>query len=310
MLVKRTLLLVFIMLAWPWPFRATAMEPDPIQAMLSADPEGPILLRDQPLHVPLDPFPQQCRSWQLMPDGLMFPAYLASGRESRFASQWVHERDRGWLWDVALGGRVGILRHGNRDPLLAQGWQIDIEGAAFPRLELENRDLISVDFRFGIPITARLGPLETKFAYYHLSSHLSDEFMISNPKAVRINLVRDAIVWAVAIRPHQGLRFYAEAGWAFNTDGRSKPWEFQFGAEYSPIHPTTFSGAPFFAVNGRIREEVDFGGSVTVQTGWQWRGETGRLFRLGVHYFNGKTDQYQFFEEHEEQFAFGVWYDY
>jgi hypothetical protein len=127
---------------------------------------------------------------------------------------------------------------------------------------------------------------------------------------VRINFVRDAIVWAVAIRPHQDLRLYAEAGWAFNADGRSKPWEFQFGADYSPIRPTTCRGAPFLAVNGRIREEVDFGGNVTVQTGWQWRGETGRLFRLGLHYFNGKTDQYQFFEEHEEQFALGVWYDY
>ena len=82
------------------------------------------------------------------------------------------------------------------------------------------------------------------------------------------------------------------------------------GVDYSPLRPTSIRGAPFFAVNGRIRQEVDFGGNLTAQTGWQWRGETGRLFRLGFHYLNGKTDLYQFFREHEEQFAVGLWYDY
>ena len=106
------------------------------------------------------------------------------------------------------------------------------------------------------------------------------------------------------------VRVYAEAGWAFLCDGGSELWEFQFGIDYSPARPTGVIPAPFFAVNTRIREEVDFGGNVTVQTGMQWRGETGRLLRAGAHYFNGKTDQYQFFTEHEEQIGFGVWYDY
>jgi uncharacterized protein DUF1207 len=250
-------------------------------------------------------------SWQVLPDGLMYPAYLAAGRESRFASQWMHEGSGGSFWDVALGGRVGMLRYGNRDPLLPEGWQIDIEGAAFPRLTLDSqRDLVAVDFRFGVPITARFGKFETKLAYYHLSSHLGDEYLEKNLSAVRINYVRDVIVLGLAVRPHDDLRLYAEAGWAGFVSGGSEPWEFQFGVDYSPIRPTSIRGAPFFAVNGRIRQELDFGGNMTVQTGWQWRGETGQLFRFGFHYLNGKTDVYQFFREHEEQFAIGIWYDY
>ena len=77
-----------------------------------------------------------------------------------------------------------------------------------------------------------------------------------------------------------------------------------------PPAPTGTFGAPFFAVNGRIRQEVDYGGSLTVQSGWSWRGEGGHLFRVGVHYFNGKSDQCQFFNEHEELIGLGVWYDY
>ena len=250
-------------------------------------------------------------TYQLLPDGLMYPSYLASGRESRFASHWMREDSGGSFWDIALGGHVGMIRYGNRDPLLPEGWQIDLEGAAFPRLTLDpERDLVAVDFRCGVPVTARFGMFETKLAYYHLSSHMGDEYLEKNPNEVRVNYSRDVLVLGLAVRPHDDLRLYAEAGWAGYTSGGSEPWEFQFGVDYSPLRPTSIRGAPFFAVNGRIRQEVDFGGNLTAQTGWQWRGETGRLCRFGFHYLNGKSDMYQFFREHEEQFALGLWYDY
>ena len=250
-------------------------------------------------------------SWQWLPDGLMYKSYLAGGRESRFGSVWLYERDQGWLWDVALGGRMGVFRYGTENDVWPEGWQVDIEGASFPRMSLERtRDLVSADFRFGVPLTYREGRWEWKFSYYHLSSHLADEYMETFPAATRINFVRDAVVLGVAMRPNPDLRLYAEAGWAFNHDGGSRPWEFQFGVDYSPAEATGVVPAPFLAVNGRIREEVDFGGNFTLQTGWQWRGQTGHLFRFGLNYFNGMSDQYQFFTEHEEQIGVGLWYDY
>ncbi len=249
--------------------------------------------------------------WQLMPDGLTFPAYLASGRESRMGSVWSYEKDHGWLWDVALGGHVGIVRFGDDDPHLPHGWQIDIEGAAFPRLDLESqRQMVSTDFRVGVPLSLRQGCFEAKLGYYHLSSHLGDDIILTPPGRLPINYVRDAIVLAFGLRVVENMRAYAEAGYAFHRDGGSEPWEFQFGVDWSRVRPDTFFGSPFFAVNGRIREEVDFGGNVTAQTGWQWRGEGGNLLRLGVHYFNGQTDAYQFFSEHEEQYGLGLWYDF
>ena len=250
-------------------------------------------------------------TWQLLPEGLIYRSYLAGGREPRIGSQWVHERDRGWLWDVTIGGRVGMLRYGTQDIAWPEGWQLDIEGAAFPRLNLEqDRDLDSVDFRFGVPLTFRQGPWEAKLSYYHLSSHLGDEYQITHPTAQRTNFVRDALVLGGAVYPGPNLRLYAETGWAFYDDGGSRPWEFQFGADYSPAGATGARGTPFFAINGRLRQEVNYGGNLTVQTGWQWRGQTGRLLRTGFHYFNGKSDQYQFFNEHEEQIGMGLWYDY
>jgi hypothetical protein len=260
---------------------------------------------------PRFPYPHEYWHWQMLPEGLLYRAYMAGGRESRFASHWFHEKDQELLWDIALGGQVGMLRYGNCDAYWPEGWQLDIEGAAFPRLTLNSyRELVSCDFRFGIPLTFRRGPLETKFAYYHLSSHLGDEYMVRYATLGRINYTRDVFVAAVALRPIPDLRLYAEAGWAFHDNGGSKPWEFQFGIDYSPIERWSLLGTPFFAINTRIRQEVDYGGNLTVQTGLQWRSRIGSLFRAGVYYFNGKTDQYQFFREHEEQIGFGLWYDF
>jgi len=84
-----------------------------------------------------------------------------------------------------------------------------------------------------------------------------------------VNYVRESLVAGVAAYLSPSLRVYTEAGWAFEEDGGAKPWEFQFGADFSPPEPTGPRGTPFFAINGHLRQENDFGGNVTVQTGWQ-----------------------------------------
>ena len=40
------------------------------------------------------------------------------------------------------------------------------------------------------------------------------------------------------------------------------------------------------------------------------RGRTGHLFRVGMQYFNGMSDQGQFDNTFEEQIGVGLWYDY
>ena len=265
--------------------------------------------------VPIDPGPaRSCEEpwcFQILPDGLIYRPYLAGARESRIGCSWVNQEDVGWVWDIALGARVGIARWGTQDPLRPEGWQIDIEGAGLPRLDLQHdRELVAADFRFGIPITYGRGRYQTKVAYYHLSSHLGDEFMVMNPTVSRINFSRDVLVWGHSFYYTEDLRIYGEVGWGFSAHDGSEPWEFQFGVDYSPARSSGLRGAPFFALNAHLREEVDFGGNLVVQTGWQWRGETGNLFRAGMEYFNGMSEQFQFFDQHEEKLGMGVWYDF
>jgi hypothetical protein len=247
--------------------------------------------------------------WQLVPAGLLYKSYLAGVHEPRFGIVGFEEKNLGWLWDSVLGGRVGLLRYGTPGSVCPQGFQIDFEGAVFIR-QNEHGEMVSTDFRAGVPLTYACGCYQMKLGYYHVSSHLGDEFLLSTGTP-RINYVRDAVIWGHSLDLTEAWRAYFEIGYSFSTDGGSKPWELQFGAEYSTQCATDIWGSPFLALNGHLREDVDFGGNFVAQAGWQWRGgDCGRLLRVGLQYYNGKSPQYEFFDQFEEQIGFGVWYDF
>jgi hypothetical protein len=252
-------------------------------------------------------------SWQWMPAGLIYRSYWAGVHEPRMALVTFYESGDRTLWDPTLGGRVGLLRRGDCDPLRPQGFQLDFYGAAIARLDVEHRqDLDSTDYVFGFPLTYGVDNWQFKLSYAHISSHLGDELALRDPDTLdeRVNYVRDAIVLGTSYYPHAVWRQYAEVGWAFHNSGGAQPWEAQFGSELSLPGPTGPAGTPFLAVNGRMREEHDFGGDVSVQVGWLRRGVLGQTLRFGAHYYNGKSSQFQFFDNFEEQIGLGVWYDF
>ncbi|MCA9226381.1 MAG: DUF1207 domain-containing protein [Planctomycetales bacterium] len=255
--------------------------------------------------------PNEPWTLQLLPGALIYKSYLASTKESRLAGKIVHETDDDALWDGTLGGRFAVLRYGNRDPFWPDGWQMDIEASAQIRLDIpEDVDVRSTDYRVGVPLTWGVGRQRAKFAYYHVSSHLGDEFLLKNPNYPRLNFARDVLVLGYTYYLWPSTSVYAEAGWAFFSDV-SEQWEFQFGLDYAPALPTGIVGAPFFAANVHLRQELDYSGPFTVQAGWAWRSaNNGQLLRIGLHYLNGPSNQYSFYRRIEDQIALGIWYDF
>jgi len=287
-----------------------------IGQMVTTPFESPNIVQGEPwgayTDLPQVGAPPFVEPWGLvvLPEGSIYRSYLAGSKESRMGAQIFNRQHDGALFDATLGARVGLLRLGPRHERL--GFQLDVEGSAQLRLDPDEEvDVRSVDFRGGVPLTYGWGNQQVKVAYYHLSSHLGDEFVIKNPGFTRLNFARDVLVIGYSVYPTERLRVYGEAGWAFWSDV-SGLWEFQVGVEYAPIRPTGIRGEPFFAVNAHLREEVNYGGGLTAQAGWAWRddGPAGRLLRMGVHYYNGESPQYSFFDSFEHQIGFGVWYDF
>ena len=262
----------------------------------------------------LDPHDPALWRWRILPSGVIWQSYWAGAKESRLSGTWFGGSDDALL-DVTLGGRVSVLRYGTDGPGRPHGFELQMEGAGMPRLNLNhNWDLESADFRFGLPLVYGNDRWQTKFSYYHLSSHMGDEFAIRNGGGValakRINFSRDTLVLGGAFFPRPAWRIYGEVGWAFYADEQTDPWEFQVGVDVARPGPTGIAGTPFFAVNGHLRQEHNFGGNFVAQAGWLWRGESTHILRTGFHYFNGKSNQFEFANRFEQQIGGGLWYDY
>jgi hypothetical protein len=255
-------------------------------------------------------------TWQLFPASLIYPSYLANVNESRLGGVWNHDEDLDWIWDITLGGRAPFLRYGNRSVLFPEGFQIDLEGSVHLRLDLENQvDMDAQDFRFGVPISYGNKIWQVRTGYYHVSSHMGDERVLRlqqqgiDPK--RLNYFREALLLGFSYRLRPNIKLYAEADYAFLLGERTRPWHFLFGAEYSSLYPTNeFWGKPFAAVNIMLLQEHQYDGNITIQAGWQWRGAHNQLFRIGIQYFSGISEQYEHIANREHKIGIGLWYDF
>ncbi len=259
---------------------------------------------------PLMAWPTGAMGWEALPTDTIYPFYLGDLKSSRLSGIWSGGDEQ--LVDAKLGGRFGLLRfnRGQEGPFL-RGTQVDVEGSGQLRLApSENMDLRSVDFRAGVPVSFGFGRFHTRVGYYHLSSHVGDEFLLRRPDFNRLNFSRDVLYLGAGYWLTPQTRVYGETGWAFYSDV-SKEWEFMFGIERAPRFATGLAGGLFYAAHAHLREELNYSGHFTGQIGWAWRrDERSGLLRIGLDYFNGKSRQYSFFREHEQQLGFGVWYDF
>ena len=72
---------------------------------------------------------------------------------------------------------------------------MDVEAAAMVRLDIpENVDVRSADYRVGLPLTWGNEFSQWKFSYYHVSSHLGDEYWEDHPEFPLFRQARDALV--------------------------------------------------------------------------------------------------------------------
>lgn len=292
--------------------------PQPQPTIVPTPAPEPVFSAESPLDDPANVDPNMAYdepwTWQLLPNTLIWHSYMAGTREPCFRSVWSDVKGTR-VWDVTLGARVGIWRYGTTCDANGRpnGWQMDIDGAAMPRLfpDTPSTELVACDYRFGLTQTYGNGPFQAKFGYAHLSSHAGDEFLIANPSFVRLNYVRDSVLAAIGYYVTDDIRIYGEIAYALGAEDGAEPLELQYGIEYSPVPYNGRTGAPFAALNCDLREELNFDGDVVVQVGWQWRRTaSGHRFRLGAQYYDGYSEQGEFFNVRERKVGFGMWYDF
>jgi hypothetical protein len=187
-----------------------------------------------------------------------------------------------------------------------------MEGGAQARVDPQQKsDLEAVDFRFGILSTWRFGKNAFKAGYYHLSSHIGDEYLIRVPTFHRTNYVRDSAIVGWTFDMTEDMSAYGEIAYAAGAEGGAKPLEFQYGYQYTPLRAYGFRGAPFFGINGHTRQDFNWITSLNTVAGWQWRGEqNNHLFRVGLQYYTGPAIQWELVGRNETLCGAGLWFDY
>jgi hypothetical protein len=271
----------------------------------------PILFGDR-IFDPYAPPPSatEIRRLQVLPDGLIYHPYLAGPKESRTGIQFFSTDEGGSAWYGTVGGYIGLLRYGTDDEYRPVGIQFDVEGSTHYRsIGSDLFEFESSDVRIGFPLSIGWGGQETKLALYFLRTEprrTLSEWRREQPERI---FERQAIVLGHSIHLSENLRLYGEVGYAFKTDLNGE-WELQFGTEYAPVLPTRIWGAPFAAANVYLLENEDFGGNLTLQAGWSWRGKNARLLRLGLFYSNGLSNIFDAQDRNEQQFGFGLWHDF
>ena len=134
--------------------------------------------------------------------------------------------------------------------------------------------------------------------------------LAEDPSFPKVSYIRDCLTLGLGMRPWPDVRLYSEVGYAVHVTGEAEEWEVRFGGEYVHAEPDDGRGGPFLATHCHLRQENNFSGNVTLELGWAWRAQGSRLFRLGLLYFNGLSEQYQFYNKYEEQLGTGAWYDF
>jgi hypothetical protein len=254
--------------------------------------------------LPVTAQPKHDHEW--FPADAVFRAPVADPAQPRmFMSKLKVKRDPGTggmgEFDAAflgVGYDFGLLRRSAASP--DHGWQLSVFGSvdSLFNLDLPGDALVNADYRFGLPLTWRNGPLSTRARLYHQSSHLGDELILGGNAPRRVELSFEAVDLLVAWE-RSGWRLYGGGGIVFRSsteayDGGSLHAGFDYVSG-----PVLFGQRLTAGVDVKWLEPADWRSGVSAKAGVKFGRQT--LERRGVSllfaYYDGFAPFGQFFVE-------------
>ncbi|MFZ4772616.1 MAG: DUF1207 domain-containing protein [Chlamydiia bacterium] len=225
---------------------------------------------------------------------------------------------------VSLGDFFPIFRFNN------VGWmnadlQIDFAACAWTVFNMDAPNgrggewarLDNCDYYGGLPISFAFDRWAFRLQFYHISTHLGDEYIVNlllaGQPVYRVNPSFEVLELIGSYQLLDGLRVYAGPAWVINSD-KSYPmgdWYVEYGFEGrwfgKKIHKHRLFGCPFIAVDVQNWQTTDWRFSVNALAGYEWSKlhGVGRKVRIYVQYHNGNSEG-QFFKEKLQYAAIGL----
>jgi hypothetical protein len=222
-----------------------------------------------------------------------------------------HVQGKGRLFGaVSLGTRLPVYRWDVRKGLL----QFDIEGSVWALFAFKNSGgwlgdastLINADYFFAFPTSYTIGPLALQIRFWHMSSHLGDEFIILYPEITRRNVSNEGVDVFASYSIVEQVRLHAGTGCVFHSFKGAKfdPFYLEYGAELRPFGAIRAARSllfqPFLAAHLKNWQNNNFAVSGNYALGIEFtaiRGQYRPKLQLFFSFHHGPSQEGQFYHE-------------
>ena len=249
-----------------------------------------------------------------MPNGTLFQPLVADPKWPRFTVAYqYYTKDKTLKHAFAPNFGASFPIHRIVNNKTGSEWEIGVQAGLFGLMDIGSNPtaLINADYFVGIPITYRNGQWSSLARFYHISSHLGDEYMLTKEgkKTRRINLSYEGIDLLASLN-FDGTRVYGGGGYIVHKDpSYVKPLKFQLGAEYY-AHNTYFYGRirPVSGIDFKIDEQGKWYPSISCKTGIQFENSAllSHKVQLMLEYYKGKSIHGQFYNDKVEYIGIGI----
>ncbi|WP_394752223.1 DUF1207 domain-containing protein [Crenothrix sp.] len=252
------------------------------------------------------------------PSEHLFKPLLADPRWTHFSVAYHNYQNNTFngnnIASVSFGETIPFYRN-NLGKFNAQ-WEVGLQGGVFSDFNLDapSVDLINTDFIGALYTSVRAGHFSAFGRLYHQSSHLGDEFLLSqlNTQFQRVNLSYEGVDLRLSYEFPYGVRIYGGGGGIFDRDPSTlRVWSTQAGIEFRSPWVLDFAAMrPIVAVDIKNRDQNNWNTDVSARAGVQFDNSTllGRRFQLLVEYYNGYSPSGQFYKSKIEYIGLGAHY--
>jgi len=248
-----------------------------------------------------------------LPRDLLFSSLLADPRWPHFSASYQSHLNNDRLDAVGsatFGETFSIYRIGGPWGSLME---VGLHAGVFSifNMDADSKDLINADYIVALPFSIKKNNFSAMVKIFHQSSHLGDEYLLSNLEEERINLSYEGVDGLLSYNLPYGFRLYGGGGYLFDREpSEMEPWIAQGGVEFNSPG-AWWNGAlrPVAAVDVQSREESDWEADVSLRAGVQFENPEflSRKLKLMLEYYKGRSPNGQFYlDEEEEYFGIGL----
>ncbi len=209
---------------------------------------------------------------------------------------------------VGIAYGIGLLRISAAGE--GTGLQFGAEGAVFAQFNLDapSFDLINADYLVGLPLTFRVAGFSARFRVYHQSSHLGDEYLLSqHPERINLSFESAELILSQELGP---IRLYAGGESTFRRVPSSVAA--RLGHAGLELRPASFgAGRLVAALDVKLVDDGGWKAAWSARAGIEiarlpGAGGPSRVVSLLAHYYDGAAPYGQFYRQNIRFYGIGL----